>query len=158
MPVVPTASNHILGNLYFTTSQAGFMYILAQTFWRRKTFSLPCFFSSSTGFQPSFGRLDWELGSHGVLPPWTDIPFWHPVGLIFHCRCLPDAAQQCRMRHTWSLVGLLEKQHGIIGFKYVCMHIYIIYVYKSQNVQIYTFVISIYWSILLFILIFFSEE
>lgn len=144
MPVVPTAWNHILGNLYFTTSQAGFMYILAKKNWQKKPSVCHGFFSTSTGICRQVSE-DWIESLVPMVSCATDR---HSVltfpELIFVCRCLPDAAQQCRMRHTWSLVGLKNTGSWI----QICMYAYI-YIYMCIRVKMFKYIHLSYKYILI---------
>jgi len=75
MPVVPTACNHILGNLYFTTSQAGFMYILAKKIGKKNLQFAMDFFLLQLGFAAKFRKIGLRAWFPWCPAPLTDIPF-----------------------------------------------------------------------------------
>lgn len=95
------------------------------------------FFLLQLGFAAKFRKIGLRAWFPWCPAPLTDIPFWHSRNWFLSVgasRMRPSSAGCVTPEAWWGY-----KKHRIMDSNmYVCIYIY---VYKSQNVQIYTFVI-----------------
>lgn len=109
----------------------------------KKTFSLPwIFFYFNWDLPPSFGRLDWELGSHGVLRHWQTFRFDIP-GIDF-CLSVPPGCGPAVPDASHLKPGGVKKNTG--SWIQICMYAYI---YMCIRVKMFKYIHLSYKYILI---------